>query len=229
MYVIIVGCGRVGGGLAKVVAAEGHNVVVIDTKESRFRDMDPDFPGVQLLGDGTDVDVLRDAKIDSADVLVAATGDDNANLLSAQIARKLFNVPRAFVRMKDPKKMDVYESYDVEAVSATSLAVKALAEMLKGSPGIAVHATLGEGAPDQRVKVVSFRLENWKSCERLGKLVRGGHVSVAAVIKDGVAVLGYAEDALEPGCVVVGAVKPAAMRHVSGLFPRGRTDVDRGV
>jgi len=94
MYVIIVGCGRVGSELAKILSSEGHNVVVIDRNPESFRRLGQSFNGLTLVGSGFDTELLRSAGISQADAFCAVTNGDNTNLISAQVAKKIFKVPK---------------------------------------------------------------------------------------------------------------------------------------
>lgn len=211
MYIIIVGCGRVGAVLADLLSREGNDVVIIDTDEGRFKGLDPRFSGVTILGDGADIDILKEAKIKDAQVFVAATGDDNSNLTSAQIARKIFNVPRVLVRVKDPRKMDVYREYDLEAVSATTLAAHRLAEMAKTPREIQVLVNLGE------VRVVQFKLPTRETSIKLAKMVRAGTFSPCAILNEGKVTLENLVEGLLPGAEVVGAVSSGKMKLLGQL------------
>lgn len=208
MYIIIVGCGRVGSVLAGILSREGHDIVVIDSREARFKDLNSQFSGVTILGDGADINTLREARVERADILVIATGDDNSNLMSAQIAKKIFNVPRALVRVKDPLKIDVYREYDLEPVSATNLAAHRLAEMVRVPREIEILANLGD------VKIVQFKLPTRQSHQKLAKLIKAGIFSPCLVRIEGKAALTGLEDRFLPGAEVVGAIAVSKMKHL---------------
>ena len=92
MRIIIIGCGRVGAGLATQLSQDGHEVTVLDVRTEAFRRLRPDFPGQALRGDGTDEGVLRRAGADGADWFFALTNGDNRNILAAQLAAETFGV-----------------------------------------------------------------------------------------------------------------------------------------
>lgn len=119
MKLLIMGCGRVGAQLASVLDADGHEVIVLDINGHSFRRLSPDFGGTALLGDGTDVEILKKAGIENCDAFVAVTEGDNRNLMSAQIAKYIFNVPKVICRIYDPLRKDVYETLGLEAISPT--------------------------------------------------------------------------------------------------------------
>jgi trk system potassium uptake protein TrkA len=130
MKIIIMGCGRVGAQLASLLDAEGHQVTVLDIDAHSFRRLPPSFGGTALVGDGTDEEMLRKAGIAEADAFVAVTQGDNRNVMGAQIAKNIFNVPRVICRIYDPLRKDVYEALGLEAVSPTTVFAQLLREKL---------------------------------------------------------------------------------------------------
>lgn len=121
MYVIIVGCGRVGSELAKLLSAEGHNVVVIDKNQVAFDRLGSTFNGLTLLGNGFSLNLLRQAGIDKADAFCAVTNGDNTNLVAAQAAKKIFNVPKVIARVYDPGRAHIYRALGLDIISGTIL------------------------------------------------------------------------------------------------------------
>ena len=130
MKIIIMGCGRVGAQLANLLDAEGHQITVIDIDAHSFRRLPPSFGGTALVGDGTDEEMLKKAGIAEADAFVAVTQGDNRNVMAAQIARNIFNVPRVICRIYDPLRKDVYEALGLEAVSPTTVFAQLLRDKL---------------------------------------------------------------------------------------------------
>ena len=128
MKVVIMGCGRVGAELAALLDSEGHQGTVLDIDSGSFRRLVPTFKGTALLGDGTDEDLQRKAGIEEADAFVAVTQGDNRNVMGAQIAKHIFNVPRVLCRIYDPLREQLYQSLGVEAISPTTI----FAQILKG-------------------------------------------------------------------------------------------------
>ncbi len=121
MYVIIVGCGRVGSELAKLLSAEGHDVVVIDKSQASFDRLGDTFNGVTLVGNGFSLNLLKQAGIDKADAFCAVTNGDNTNLISAQAAKKIFKVPKVIARVYDPQRAHIYAALGLEIISGTIL------------------------------------------------------------------------------------------------------------
>ena len=121
MYIIIVGCGRVGSELAKLLSHEGHNVVIIDKNRDSFNRLGGAFNGVMLAGNGFDLELLKQAGIEKADAFCAVTNGDNTNLLCAQVAKKIFKIPKVFTRVYDPQRAHIYTALGLDIISGTIL------------------------------------------------------------------------------------------------------------
>jgi trk system potassium uptake protein TrkA len=121
MYVIIVGCGRVGSELAKLLSNEGHNVVVIDKNSVSFDRLGGTFNGLTMVGNGFDLKLLKQAGAEKADAFCAVTNGDNTNLISAQVAKKIFKVPKVLARVYDPQRAHIYTALGLDIISGTIL------------------------------------------------------------------------------------------------------------
>ena len=132
MKVVIMGCGRVGAQLAGMLDAEGHSVTVLDNNAYSFRRLPPNFGGIALLGNGIDEEALKKAGIEEADAFVAVTQGDNRNVMAAQIAKHIFDVPRAVCRIYDPLRWELYQTLGLETLSPTLTFTQMLKEKLEG-------------------------------------------------------------------------------------------------
>lgn len=121
MYVIIIGCSRVGSELAKLLSQEGHDVVVIDKTQSSLDRLGNSFNGVSLVGNGFDVNLLKQAGIEKADAFCVVTNGDNTNLIAAQVAKKIFKVPKVIARVYDPQRAHIYRALGLDILSGTVL------------------------------------------------------------------------------------------------------------
>jgi len=131
MKVVIMGCGRVGGRLAGLLAAAGHTVAILDTDSNSFRRLPPDFNGTALVGNGIDEEWLKKAGIETADAFVAVTQGDNRNIMASQIAKHLFNVPRVLCRIYDPLRQELYQTLGLETFTPTTIFAQMLQETLE--------------------------------------------------------------------------------------------------
>ncbi|MCS7275406.1 MAG: TrkA family potassium uptake protein [Dehalococcoidia bacterium] len=129
MKVVIMGCGRVGSELAVRLDVEGHQVTVLDINPDAFRRLPPDFKGRRVVGNGIDQDVLRRVGLAEADVFIAVTQGDNRNVMAAQIAKHIFQVPKVICRIYDPIREEIYRELGLETYSPTRTTVQRLREM----------------------------------------------------------------------------------------------------
>jgi trk system potassium uptake protein TrkA len=130
MKVVIMGCGRVGGRLAGLLAEDGHEVTILDLDDYSFRRLPPDFKGTALVGNGTDEDALKKAGIEQADAFIALTQGDNRNIMACQIAKHIFNVPRVICRTYDPLRQELFASLGLESFSPTTIFAQMVKEKL---------------------------------------------------------------------------------------------------
>ena len=131
MKVVIMGCGRVGAQLAALLDSDGHQVTVLDIDAYSFRRLPPNFGGTALLGNGTDQEALKRADIEEADAFVVVTQGDNRNVMAAQIAKHIFNVPKVICRIYDPLRQELYQTLGLEAISPTTVFAQLLREKLE--------------------------------------------------------------------------------------------------
>jgi trk/ktr system potassium uptake protein len=130
---MIVGCGRVGAGLAGELSKGGHDITILDTSTRAFDRLPADFAGKAVRGNGIDEDVLRRAGIDGSDVFLALTQGDNRNVLMAQLARETFAVPRVVAKVNDPVRADAYAALGLATLCRTNILEGAVLEYL-GQP-----------------------------------------------------------------------------------------------
>ena len=131
MEAVIMGCGRVGARLAGLLDADGHSVTILDTDTYSFRRLPPTFKGDALVGNGLDQEVLKRAGIEEADAFVATTQGDNRNIMAAQIAKHIFNVPKVVSRIYDPLRQELYGTLGLETISPTTIFAQILREKLE--------------------------------------------------------------------------------------------------
>jgi len=131
MKIVIMGCGRVGAQLAGLLDAEGHAVTVLDIDSYSFRRLPPEFNGTALIGSGANEEMLKKAGIEEADIFVALTQGDNRNVMAAQIAKHIFNVPRVVCRIYDPLRQELYNTLGLETFSPTTIFAQMLKEKLE--------------------------------------------------------------------------------------------------
>jgi len=133
MFVVIVGCGRVGSTVAKKMLAEGHEVSVLDEDPEAINQLErgetatwEELGGSFTVGTALEIDALLEAGIDRADAFVASTDGDNTNLVIAQVAQRRFDVQNVVVRVLDPARARWYEEQGLRTVCPTAIAIDML-------------------------------------------------------------------------------------------------------
>lgn len=146
MRSIIVGCGRVGAGLAEHLARAGHEVVLIDIATEAFNRLEPDFPGTAMRGDGTDESVLRRAGAEGADYFFALTAGDNRNVLAAEMAAEMFAIEHVVAKINDPVRAEAYTALGLSTLCRTTSLIDDLGRYvglppIDGAGGVHVGAS----------------------------------------------------------------------------------------
>lgn len=119
MNILIAGCGRLGAELATRLDHLHHTVTVVDVNPQAFRRLESGFTGRAIVGTCIDEDVLISANIEDADVFLAVTDGDNTNLMAAQVARRVFDVPQVAARVYDPVRAEIFAEMGIAAISPT--------------------------------------------------------------------------------------------------------------
>ena len=134
MYVVILGAGRVGFGLARWLLATENEVAVIDHDPSKCAELEKELGGIAVLGDGTDASVLGKAGCNRADVFIGATGEDEDNLLACQLARYHFNTTRTISLVSVPEHEELFPALGIDAtVNIVDVVVDRLSQALSGT------------------------------------------------------------------------------------------------
>ncbi len=117
VHIVIMGCGRVGSMLARILEKRGHSVAVIDQDQDAFRRLGPQFAGRTIKGVGFDPEVLAQAAIDEAEGFAAVSSGDNSNILAARVVRETYGVHNVVARIYDPGRAEVYERFGIPTVA----------------------------------------------------------------------------------------------------------------
>ncbi|MDQ2740367.1 MAG: TrkA family potassium uptake protein [Actinomycetota bacterium] len=204
MHIVIMGCGRVGSGLARALAKAGHSVAVIDHEPAAFRRLGPDFHGQQIRGMGFDRDTLLEARIREADAFAAVSSGDNSNIIAARVAREQFGVATVVARIYDPKRAQVYERLGIPTVATVPWTTDRL-----------MRAVIPDGLisewrdPSGTVTIVNLPYHRQWIGRTLSSLESAVAVRVAFVVRFGHGVLPTPDTVVQEG----DAVYAAALSH----------------
>lgn len=130
MKAVIVGCGRVGAGMADQLDRAGWQVLILDIRSAAFDRLPATFSGSAVRGDGTDEDVLRRAGAEGADLFLALTEGDNRNIMASQLALEAFGARRTIAKVNDPVRAEAYAHLGIATLCRTNLMTDAIATFL---------------------------------------------------------------------------------------------------
>jgi trk system potassium uptake protein len=207
MYIIIVGCGRVGSQLALMLAQEKHDVVVIDRDPDAFKYLGTSFNGIRMQGYGYDEEALQKAHIERCDAFAAVTDLDNANIMACEVASKLYHVPRVVARVYNPESISTFEELGLEYVFGTNIVAQTIMDKIVQGHGR--HLSIrGE------VEVIEFiagaKIEN----KRLIDIQIPNEFRVCLVTRQGKDFIPWRETVLRDGDTLTAAVKSSAYPRV---------------
>lgn len=155
MFILIVGCGRVGSSLARTMLREGHSVSCLDEDSEAHARLEigldkpwEDIGGQFTVGTGLEIEALRVAGIERADAFVAATNGDNTNIIIAQLAKRRFGVPTVIARILDPLRAEWYEQQGVHTICPTRVAIEMLETEVRTAAKRAAGTAPKAGAAD---------------------------------------------------------------------------------
>ena len=215
MHVIVVGCGRVGSGLAVSLSAEGHSVAVVDRSAPAFRRL-KDWDGTRIVGSGFDRDVLEEAGALTADALAAVTSGDNSNILTVRIARETYKIPNVVARIYDPRRAEIYQRLGIPTVATVTWTIDQVRRRLL-TDGDAYDWS----DPTGRLTLMERSLPEAWAGRPLGDLEQPGRLSVVAVSRAGVPRLDARELVGQEGDVLHLAVLDDAGRGLDQPLPPG--------
>jgi len=213
MRVIVMGCGRVGEELSRLMADEGHDVTVIDYDEAALARLGPSFRGRTVKGVGFDRDVLLEAGIERADAFAATSSSDNANIIAARIARNVFHVPKVVARLYDVRRAEIYRRLGLVTISSITWGAGRIHELLTHRDLDSV-LTFGNG----EVALLSVEIPP----QLVGRMARDltvpGELSVVVITRDSQAFIPVLGTEFRAGDVVHLAVLASALERVEMLL-----------
>ena len=212
MYVIIVGCGRVGSELGKLLSGEGHNVVLIDRNHASFDRLGDTFNGLTAVGNGFDLNLLRQVGIEKADAFCAVTNGDNTNLVSAQVAKKIFKVSKVIARVYDPQRAHIYAALGLDVISGTMLFAAMLRDKIIESR---FSSYLIES---KEIGVIEIEVKNSLAGKAIQEINLPGEFLVVAIRRLEGIIIPEPNTALKNKDVLMGVVKVASLKKIKERF-----------
>ncbi|MFN8594589.1 MAG: NAD-binding protein [Anaerolineae bacterium] len=216
MKIIVVGCGRVGAELAQSLS-EDHEVTIVDEQIDSFDRLGASFRGRTVVGVCFDRDVLIRAGIESADALAAVTSSDNANALTARIARDRFNVPRVIARIYDPQRRALYDKLGLQTISSASWGATQIERLLVAQEFEPIY-TLCAGD----VQIVQVMVEELLNGRPVSLLAQADESVVISVTRTSQTFVPRPDTVLQIGDIVMLGVKTDAAKHLKSIVTMKR-------
>jgi K+ transport systems, NAD-binding component len=192
MYIIIIGCGRFGGNLAKDLSDEGNDVCIIDRNGDKLNSLGSGFNGQRIKGIEFDSDNLAEAGVERADALIAVTPDDNVNITVSMIADKIFHVPQIIARVNDPEKNYFYHKLGINTINPIRYEIEIAKSKLLVSD-IDVIAVM-----DDNYELIELPVRKEKTIT-VGDLEDKFHCVISGILRLGAVRLPRKNDLLENG------------------------------
>jgi trk system potassium uptake protein TrkA len=213
MRYLIVGCGRVGSALAKLLDADGHEVIVVDENPASFKRLGQKFKGHVVVGTGIDYDVLKRAGAKTADGFIAVTDGDNRNIMAALIGQRMFNIKRIVARIYDPPRGQMYRELGIQTVCPTTIGARIIRDVLIETPWDSLHS-FDFGKLTSLVAVVG----DGDSGSRVHDIERPGHIRIAAIRRGGIVMLAHGDLILEKDDELNAIVAPDTISEFAQRF-----------
>lgn len=215
MHVVVVGCGRVGSGLARTLEESGHSVAVVDRKSKAFERLPEGFSGKTVLGVGFDRDRLKAAGIEEASALAAVTNGDNSNILVARVARETFGIENVIARIYDPRRAKIYERLGVPTIATVEWATERVLQRI-----LPERPTAEWIDASARVCLIERPVPAAWAGHKVAELDVAGHARVAVVTRLGEGSVAGPETVLQEGDLVHVSIDGGSIqlfdRHLQG-------------
>lgn len=216
MYVIVIGGGKVGYYLTKTLSREKQEVVLLEKDARRAAELREDLGDLVLVGDGCEVRTQEEAGMARADVVASVTGDDEDNLVIAQIAKARFKVPRAVTRINNPKNQALFRTLGIDTtVSATEIIYHMIEQQIP-SGDIVPLALLS----DSDIEIVEVELSSRSPMvgQTLKALDMPPETLVIGVLRDGQPSLPNPDEPFQVGDTVIALVREASEAPLRALL-----------
>ena len=181
MKIIIVGCGKFGVRAAEDLTRKNHDVTIVDTDRESFHALSEEFTGRTICGMGYDKDVLIEAGVATADVLISCTNSDAINAVTVIVAKNVFHVPTVVARMYDPIRARMFESMGVYTVSITRLGVENVMDFLEDNRSIRVIRKMA----NDDVELIRIRVNAALDGTELSSLIVDGKMQPVSIERGG--------------------------------------------
>jgi trk system potassium uptake protein len=213
MHILVMGCGRVGAGLADRLDAEGHSVCVIDKNPKARQRLSRRYAGRYLTGIGFSHGVLLEAGIEEADAFIAVTSGDNSNIVGARTARDEFRVPKVVARIYDPRRADIYRDLGITTVASVRWGINEIHQLLFHRD-LEPDLSFGNG----ETLLVRSAIPDYLRGRKLSEFNVEAEIQVVEVTRGGRSIIPSAEASIETGDLVSFVVDSSSLNRLHSFL-----------
>lgn len=213
MRIIVMGCGKVGEQLCRMLDKAGHEVSVVDSEMTNLNRLANHFSGRRIHGVGFDQDILIQAGIEQAEAFAATSPSDNANIIAARIAQNIYHVPRVVARLYDPRRAEIYRRLGLVTISMTTWGAEKINEFLTHTDLDPVHS-FGRG----EVSMVAIEISPTLEGHVIKDLTIPGEIQVCVITRDGESFIPLNSTTFRAGDVVHISVHSTSMDRLEALI-----------
>jgi trk system potassium uptake protein TrkA len=224
VYVIVVGGGKVGTNVCRALLRLGHETTIIESRSSRFAVLEDEFEHMVRYGDGTEIFVLEAAGMARAHVCIAATGDDEDNIIIAQLAREKFGVQHIVARVNDPRNQ---EHFDLLGIGPTVCSTTAILSLIEHEvPDHALVHLLSLRREHLEIVEAELGLDSPAAGRSVGELELPKGSLLISILRDKQARVPDGSTVLQPGDQIVAIVEPGREDELARqLLPGDRAGI----
>lgn len=214
MNILILGAGRVGLNLASFLISDGQDVIIIENNKNLCNNAVQELDALVICGSGTETKTLEEAGIENVDVFVAATGNDEVNLLACILVKK-YDISKVIARVSDPAHEDAFKNVGIDFVVSPELTTASYLEKLIIRPKIADLVIIGKGNAELLdIKVTNKKVFNKKTSE----LSPTKDFIISAIHENGDIIIPDDTTVIKEGCRISVLVKKHAVKQVEDIF-----------
>jgi trk system potassium uptake protein len=217
MFVVVLGGGKIGANVARSLVRSGHEVVVVESDRARFDTIEAEFRPFAILGDATEIYVLERAGIKRPpDIVVAATGDDEDNIVICQLAKEKYGVQKVIARVNDPRNQEHFDLLGIRPTVAATPMILALIEHEVPEHGL-VHLL---ELRDEQLEIVEVEIADGAPAvgKRVEQLQLPSSTRLVSVMRDGRAEIAVGSTQLRRGDQVLAILEPGAEEELRGVL-----------
>ncbi|HWQ66207.1 MAG TPA: NAD-binding protein [Methanospirillum sp.] len=213
MKIVIIGCGRMGSGIAQNLVHSHHQVTVVDHDPQAFDRLGHGFSGQIVQSDALDQESFLASSVARADALAAVTGSDTANIVVARVAKQVFRVPKVIARIHDPLNAEAYRRLGVQTVTSVELGIMRISELLTFSH-LDIEHSLGSGG----VSIVMFEISPPLAGHSVNDISVPGEIQIVSLTRRGKTIIPVPGAIFEKGDLIHIAVDAGSVPRLKTLL-----------